>query len=71
MISTCSASLSSHSRTEVAAVRDTFADAWDKPPRQSRLMHGVGIASLGFVMDAILDRYSRNEYQTRTISPTT
>ena len=42
-----------------AAVRDVFADAWDKPPRQSRLMHGVGIVSLGFIMDAIFDRYSR------------
>jgi DNA-sulfur modification-associated len=42
-----------------AAVRDIFADAWDKPPRQSRLLHGVGVASLGFVMDAIFDRYSR------------
>src|SRR5215469_12813676 len=41
------------------AVRDVFADAWDKPPRQSRLMHGVGIVSLGFVMDAIYDRYIR------------
>ena len=43
-----------------SAVRDVFADAWDKPPRQSRLMHGVGIASLGFLMDAIFDRYSRD-----------
>jgi DGQHR domain-containing protein len=42
-----------------AAVRDVFAEAWDKPPRQSRLMHGVGIVSLGFIMDAIFDRYSR------------
>src|SRR5215469_5122052 len=42
-----------------AAVSDVFADAWDNPPRQSRLMHGVGIVSLGFIMDAIYDRYSR------------
>jgi DGQHR domain-containing protein len=42
-----------------AAVRNVFADAWDKPPRQSRLMHGVGIVSLGFIMDTIYDRYSR------------
>ncbi len=41
------------------AVRDVLADAWDKPPRQSRLMHGVGIVSLGFIMDASYDRYSR------------
>jgi len=43
-----------------SAARDVFSPAWDKPPRQSRLMHGVGIASLGFLMDAIFDRYSRN-----------
>jgi DGQHR domain-containing protein len=46
------------------AVRDVFADAWDKPPRQSRLMHGVGIVSLGFIMDAIFDRYSRKRLPT-------
>jgi DGQHR domain-containing protein len=42
-----------------SAVSTVFAAAWDKPPRQSRLMHGVGIASLGFLMDAVFDRYSR------------
>jgi DGQHR domain-containing protein len=39
------------------AVEKVFEDAWGEPPRRSRLMHGVGIASLGFVMDAITDRY--------------
>jgi DGQHR domain-containing protein len=48
-----------------SAVRDVFNDAWDKPPRQSRLIHGVGIASLGFLMDAIFDRYSRNRIPDR------
>jgi DGQHR domain-containing protein len=47
------------------AVRSTFTDAWDKPPRQSRLMHGVGIASLGFLMDAIFDRYIRMRIPTQ------
>ncbi len=40
-----------------AAVRHTFTEAWGKPPRRSRLMHGAGIMSLGFVMDAIGDRF--------------
>jgi DGQHR domain-containing protein len=40
------------------AVQDAFPDAWAQPPRRSRLMHGVGIASMGFLMDAITDRYS-------------
>lgn len=43
-----------------AAARDTFPDAWAEPPRRSRLMHGVGIISLGFLMDAIADRHSRH-----------
>jgi DGQHR domain-containing protein len=38
------------------AVREVFPDGWGEPPRRSRLMHGVGIVSLGFVMDAITDR---------------
>lgn len=48
-----------------SAVRETFPDAWDKPPRQSRLMHGVGIVSMGFLMDAIFDRYNRKRYPTK------
>jgi hypothetical protein len=40
-----------------SAVRTVFAEAWEKPPRQSRLTHGLGIASLGFLMDAIAEQY--------------
>jgi DGQHR domain-containing protein len=47
-----------------SAVREIFPDAWDKPPRQSRLMHGAGIVSMGFLMDAIFDRYSRSHIPT-------
>jgi DGQHR domain-containing protein len=39
------------------AVAEVFRDAWGLPPRRSRLMHGAGIVSVGFVMDAIADRY--------------
>jgi len=39
------------------AVRDTFEDAWGLPPKRSRLMHGAGIVSLGFLMDAIAERH--------------
>lgn len=39
-----------------SAVGESFAPAWGLPPRRSRLMHGVGIVSLGFIMDAISDR---------------
>jgi DGQHR domain-containing protein len=41
------------------AVSVAFNYAWDLPPRRSRLMHGVGIASMGLLMDAIYDRYVR------------
>jgi hypothetical protein len=38
------------------AVADVFKDSWGLPPRRSRLMHGAGVISLGFLMDAIGDR---------------
>jgi DGQHR domain-containing protein len=40
-----------------SSVGDVFSDAWGLPPRRSRLMHGAGIVSLGFLMDAISDRH--------------
>jgi DGQHR domain-containing protein len=43
------------------AVERVFADAWEKPPRQSRLTHGLGILSLGFLMDAIGERFEGRE----------
>jgi DGQHR domain-containing protein len=39
------------------AVRRAFADAWDLPPKRSRLTHGAGVVSLGFLMEAISERY--------------
>jgi DGQHR domain-containing protein len=43
-----------------AAVAAAFPDAWRKPPKRSRLMHGAGIVSLGFVMDALADTHRRS-----------
>jgi DGQHR domain-containing protein len=37
-----------------SAVRETFPDAWGKPPEQSRLMHGAGIRAMGRLMDRIM-----------------
>jgi DGQHR domain-containing protein len=40
------------------AVAAVFEEAWEvDSPRRSRLVHGCGIMSMGFVMDAITDRY--------------
>lgn len=35
------------------AVHKVFPNAWGLPPRKSRLMHGVGIISMGYLMDEI------------------
>jgi DGQHR domain-containing protein len=48
-----------------SAVAEVFPRAWAKPPKRSRLMHGAGIAALGFVMDAIADRHRRKGVPTR------
>lgn len=39
-----------------SAVAAVFPEAWSLPPRRSRLIHGAGIVSMGFVMDAIDER---------------
>lgn len=41
------------------AAGEVFDDAWHLPPKHSRLTHGAGIVSLGFLMDAISDRHGR------------
>jgi len=53
------ATLSAILKNYWGAVREVFKSAWGLPPRQSRLMHGAGIVSLGFLMDAIADRHRK------------
>jgi hypothetical protein len=38
------------------AVRDTFAEAWGRPPTESRLMHSAGIEAMGVLMDRVMSR---------------
>jgi DGQHR domain-containing protein len=38
------------------AVSNTFGKAWELSPKQSRLTHGAGIVSMGYVMDTIADK---------------
>jgi DGQHR domain-containing protein len=57
-----------------SATAQTFKDAWDLPPARSRLVHGAGIVSMGFVMDAIADHYHnednlRSEHFLRDLQP--
>ncbi len=39
-----------------SAVAFVFPQDWHSTPRRSRLVHGAGIVSMGFLMDAIADR---------------
>ncbi len=39
-----------------SAVRQTFPEAWGKPPTESRLMHSAGILAMGGLMDQIMMR---------------
>lgn len=46
------------------ATSEVFPEAWGVAPRRSRLVHGAGIVSMGFLMDAIADRYRRQGLPT-------
>ncbi|PRP96522.1 hypothetical protein ENSA5_35980 [Enhygromyxa salina] len=41
------------------AVKETFPEAWGLKPRESRLMHGAGIVSVGNLMDHIASQRTR------------
>lgn len=47
-----------------AAVSEAYPDAWGKPPKRSRLMHGAGIVAMGFLMDAIADQHRAKKTPT-------
>jgi DGQHR domain-containing protein len=46
------------------AVKETFPDAWGKAPSESRLMHGVGIRSMGHLMDRVMGTLNIADSQT-------
>lgn len=52
-------------KTYWEAVAEVFPAAWAERPRKSRLTHGAGIVSMGYVMDAIADRHRREGPLTR------
>jgi DGQHR domain-containing protein len=43
------------------AVSDVFSDSWGLRPQDSRLTHGVGILSCGYLMDTICERFRNIE----------
>lgn len=47
-----------------SAVSKVFKEAWNLPPRESRLMHGAGVVGMGFLMDAISERHRKTKTPT-------
>lgn len=51
-----------------AAVQDVFRDAWDgHSPRTSRLVHGVGVMAMGYVMEYL--HSARGAFETEEFVP--
>lgn len=48
------------------AVKEVFPEAWELPPRESRLTHGAGIIGMGFLMDAIAFRLKQSDQKLAT-----
>lgn len=46
-------------------VKELFPEAWGKPAVKSRLMHGVGIKSMGILMDRVMGNILPSEERTR------
>jgi DGQHR domain-containing protein len=44
-----------------SAVKKVFNDGWGLPPNQNRLMHGVGIKSMGKLMDRVMASVDIND----------
>ncbi len=50
-----------------AAVAEVFPDAWGLLPRKSRLMHGAGVISMGFLMDTIAERHRKKKVVNKRV----
>lgn len=48
------------------AVRDVFPNAWGKSPTESRLMHGVGLRSMGKLMDRVMAQIDVHDRSAQT-----
>jgi len=51
------------------AVKEVFNDDWDKKPRHSRLLHGVGVLSLGSLMDHMDEQHLAYKGATNDWNP--
>lgn len=50
-----------------SAVRETFPDAWGRPPTETRLMHSAGIRAMGTLMDLLVARARMTSDPTATL----
>lgn len=44
------------------AVREVWEDIWELKPRKSRLLHGAGVVTLGYLMEEMIVRYRGKEW---------
>ena len=58
-----------HLKIYWSLVKATFPEAWALPPRRSRLSHGVGIQSLGYIMDHLTEGIPAPELPAIDIAP--
>lgn len=49
------------------AVRDRFPEDWESTPRKSRLVHGAGIISMGFLMDQIATQTRKGSVTSKAV----
>jgi len=47
------------------AVKETWPELWDLKPRQCRLLHGAGVVTLGYLMDAMADQCRDGAWPTQ------
>jgi hypothetical protein len=52
------------------AVRDRFPEDWELTPRKSRLVHGAGIISMGFLMDQIATKSKKGTVTSKSVFAT-
>jgi DGQHR domain-containing protein len=48
-------------------VRRTWPEAWDESPKTSRLVHGVGIVAMGYLMDRVMQEVDTGSHRAASM----